>query len=665
MSRRDHRIPSVSRRLMAFIGVLVIAAALIGVVVTNALPEASAATQTVPPTSPYVLSATDSAEQQLADQYSPIVYLRQISSNVCDTENEGFDPVPVDFVLGRDDIPLMQSVTGDARGARELVNDAPDAADLYGREAGSYLDYPGSPVRPGCVYRRYFANRDAEENLPRVAYAHIYNEPGTDTLALQYWMYYYFNDWNNNHEGDWEMVMFFFDTTSVEEALTMEPNSVIYAQHGGGERASWDDDKLSKEDGHPVVYVARGAHASFFEQNVYLGLAENGTGFGCETTKGPHRRYALEAIVVPHEPQDANDPFAWLAYDGRWGELRRSEWNGPTGPNDKRSWTQPVTWASAQRDSSLIVPDFEGFGQAPLDIFCGAVSGGSRILVAFTRTPAIVAGILGGILVVAGAVFAYASSTIGAAFSYYRRNLRTFALIGALLIPIGYLTAVLQTLLFHVPPIGPFVDMMGRFPGIRIVVLISLGGLQALAAVVFVEPTIIWMMTQLRRGRPPKVLDAYRNGVRAIIPIILARLKVLLTALKLAITIIGIPKAIMVIMRAVFIPQAVIIDRDTPEPAIADSAAAVNTSISRTLLTWFSLLMITTLAGPLAAIFFLLSVPSRPVDLVNFLSSLFFAFLYPLGVIGMTHLYARHRSGTDWEPEPEVDVQGAPAASEA
>ncbi|MCO5177843.1 MAG: hypothetical protein M9890_12875 [Thermomicrobiales bacterium] len=663
MPRRDHRVRSVSRRMMAFTGIIAITATLISMLALSVMPEASAATLDSPPISPYVLTATDSAEQQLADKYSPIVYLRQISSNVCDIDNEGFDPVPVDFVLNRDDIPLMESETGEASGARSVVTESPTAADLYGRDAGSYLDYPGTPVRPGCVYRQYFADRDAQENLPRVAYAHIYTEPGTDTLALQYWMYYYFNDWNNNHEGDWEMVMFFFDTTSVEEALTMEPSSLIYAQHGGGERASWDDGKLSKEDGHPVVYVARGAHASFFEQHVYLGLAENGTGFGCETTQGPHRRYALQAIVVPHEPEDANDQFAWLAFDGRWGELRRSEWNGPTGPNDKRSWTEPVTWANAQRDSSLIVPDFEGFGQAPLNIFCGAVSGGSRVLVAFSRTPALVGGILGVVLLVVGGVFAYASSTIGRAFSYYRRNLRTFALIGAALIPIGYLVAAIQTLLFQVPPIGPFVDMMGRFPGIRILVLITIGGLQALAAVIFVEPTVIWMMTQLRRGSSPRVSLAYRNGVRAIVPIILARLHVLLTALKLAITIIGIPKAIMVVIRSVFIPQAVIIDRESPDSAIVDSAAAVNKSVSRTLLTQISLFLITTLVGPLAAIFFLLAVPSRPVDLVNFLSSLFFAFLYPLGVIGMTHLYAEHRTGASWEPE--ADMQGAPATSEA
>lgn len=597
--------------------------------------------------------------QQLADRYAPVVYLRQINNDICDQENEGFDPVPVDVVLGRDDIPLMVSENGGWTGTRDLVTVAPRAADLYGRDAGYYLDYPGSPVRPGCTYRRDFAKIMSSGDVPFVAYAHVYLEPGTDELALQYWFYYYFNDWNNNHEGDWEMVMLFFDTTTVEEALTMEPTRVVYAQHGGGERAGWNDDKLSKEDGHPVVYTARGAHASFFESHVYLGLAENGTGFGCETTRGPHRRDVVKAIVVPHEPTGPDDPFAWLAFDGRWGELRRSEWNGPTGPNDKRSWTQPVTWGNAQRDSSLIVPEFEGFGRAPLGVFCGAVSGGSRVLIAFSRTPAIVGGILGSILVVLGVMFAYTSPVIGGAYGYFRRNLRAFLLIGVSLIPLGYAVAAFQTLLFQIPPIGPFLGIVGRFPGIRIALLVLFGGAQAILALVFVEPATIWAMTEIRRGRRPTLATAYRHGVRAIVPVFRARLRVLATALRQAVTIVGIPRAVMTIIRAMFITQVVVVERATRDQAIAESAAAVNANVARSILTNLSLFAITTLTGPLAAVFFLLAIPTRPLGLVNFLSSLFFSFLYPFGVIGMTLLYERNRGRALVADEPGAQGDGA------
>lgn len=592
---------------------------------------------------PLALQPDASPEQQLADRYAPVVYLRQVNNNICNTENEGFDPIPVDFVLERPEIPFIVSDNGRPNGRWRTVAESPLAADLFGNGPGFFLDYPGSPVSPGCTYRRYYANRLATEDVPHVAYAHIYLEPDTDELTLQYWMFYYFNDWNNDHEGDWEMIMLFFDANSVEEALAQEPSRVIYAQHGGGERADWDADKLSKEDGHPVVYVARGAHASFYEQHVYLGLAENGTGFGCETTKGPHRRYELNAVVVPHEPAGQDDPHAWLGYTGRWGEFRRSEWNGPTGPNDKTSWTEPVSWADRQRDSSLIVPEFEGFGESPINLFCGIVSAGSRVLTAFTQAPAVGTGIFGAVVIAISWIVSYASRTIRGAFGYYRRNLRTFAIIGAALIPAGYVVATIQTLIFHVPPVEPFITMMQRFPGIRIFLALAIGSVQAALAVIFVSPAVIWAMSQIHAGRKPRIIDAYREGTRAIWPVFVSRLQVAVRVLRSAITIIGIPRALLQVVQAFFIPQAVIHERDDEQTAIQDSAIAADVNIRRTLLTQLVLTVITLLTGPLIAIFLLLAIPSRPLGLVNYVSSVLYALIFPLGAIGMTLLYFEQR----------------------
>ena len=586
-----------------------------------------------------VAQVDQSTEQQLADRYAPVVYLRQVNRNICDTENEGFDPVPVDFVLGREEIPLMTSVNGRTNGERALLGDAPMAADLYGHEQPDYLDYPGSPVRPGCTYRRYAAARLGAEDVPHVAYAHIYLEPGSDELALQYWMFYYFNDWNNDHEGDWEMVMLFFDATTAEEALRQEPTRVVYAQHGGGERADWDAEKLSKEEGHPVVYVARGAHASFYEQHTYLGLADNGTGFGCETTNGPHRRYQLQAIVVPHAPSGPDDPHTWLNFYGRWGEFRRSEWNGPTGPNDKTSWNQPVTWGDGQREASLVVPEFEGFGQAPLDLFCGIVAGGSTVLVAMTRTPLLIAGSLSLVLVGVGLVMAYVNRTVRDAFGYYRQRLGTVALIGAALIPLGYVIATLQTLLFHIPPIEPFLSIMGRFPGVRLLLLLLLGSFEAAAAIIFTAPAVIWAMSEFRQGRTPGIIDAYRHGSLMILPILRARLRVVVRALRRAITVVGIPAAILLIVRSHFVSQIIIHEGVEPDEAIRRSAEAVNQGLARTVLTQFVLTVVVFLGGPLIVIFLLLAIPSRPLDLLNFTSSILFSLMYPLSVVGMTLLF--------------------------
>ena len=343
------------------------------------------------------------------------------------------------------------------------------AADLYGLAQPHFLDFPGSPVTPGCVYRRYFANRIAAEDMPRVAYAHIYQEPDTDELALQYWMFYYFNDWNNNHEGDWEMVMLFFDADTVEEALQQEPTRVMYAQHGGGEWADWDDDKLSKEDGRPVVYCRAGSARQLLRtaRLPRSGRERHRLRLRDDARPAPPLRAGRPSSCRTSRPARTTHTPGW-AITGRWGEFRRSEWNGPTGPNAKTSWTAPVSWAGRQRDTSLIVPTFEGFGQSPVDSLLRHRQRGiarPRRVLARSRAGDRDASAL--VVVAIGWVVSYASRTVRQAFGYYRRNLHTFGLIGATLIPTGYVVATLQTLLFRVPPIEPLVGMMQRFPGVR------------------------------------------------------------------------------------------------------------------------------------------------------------------------------------------------------
>ena len=69
-------------------------------------------------------------------------------------------------------------------------------------------------------------------------YAHVATEadrPGK--LALQYWLFYAYNDWNNLHEGDWEMIQLVFDAKDAKEALGEQPVEIGYSQHEGAERA--------------------------------------------------------------------------------------------------------------------------------------------------------------------------------------------------------------------------------------------------------------------------------------------------------------------------------------------------------------------------------------------------------------------------------------------
>ena len=76
-----------------------------------------------------------------------------------------------------------------------------------------------------------------------------------------------------------------------------------------------------------------------------------------------------------------DDEFAWVDFNGRWGERQSGSFNGPTGPQDKARWTHPVDWQDELRSDSVVVPAGDGAGGSIVDTFCGVVERGSGALV--------------------------------------------------------------------------------------------------------------------------------------------------------------------------------------------------------------------------------------------------------------------------------------------
>ena len=135
-------------------------------------------------------------------------------------------------------------------------------------------------------------------------YAHVATEPGyPGRLALQYWIFYAYNDWNNLHEGDWENVQLVFDAATAAEALTRKPVSIGYSQHEGAERADWGDAKLELVDGrHPVVYPAAGSHANFFDTLAATSAARRARASAAMTRAGPHVELHPTVFTIPSDP---------------------------------------------------------------------------------------------------------------------------------------------------------------------------------------------------------------------------------------------------------------------------------------------------------------------------------------------------------------------------
>jgi len=137
-------------------------------------------------------NADDSAAQQLAERHTPIVMLRTQASD-CDADGEPFVPMNVDLVLDNQQVALRQVGNGDP-----TVMRGPGASDLANLGEGFYLDFPGDSLRPGCLYEQDSNRFNAQQ--PSVVYAHIVQQADRpDLLALQYWMFWYYNDWNNKH----------------------------------------------------------------------------------------------------------------------------------------------------------------------------------------------------------------------------------------------------------------------------------------------------------------------------------------------------------------------------------------------------------------------------------------------------------------------------------
>ncbi len=178
-------------------------------------------------------------------------------------------------------------------------------------------------------------------------------EDSKGRLWLQYWFYYFFNDYNlaggiGLHEGDWEMVQFRMGPDNARLDLA------VYAQHIHAEQAPWEHvEKLPDGKDTPVVYVARGSHASYFE----AGYHETDAWYDIADGKRPAPKIDLEIID--------DDPPGWILWPGRWGATRaripKIDQPSPGGPITHAQWDDPETLThearSHRRPKALPPPD--------------------------------------------------------------------------------------------------------------------------------------------------------------------------------------------------------------------------------------------------------------------------------------------------------------------
>jgi hypothetical protein len=193
----------------------------------------------------------------------------------------------------------------------------------------------------------YAALRTGHQELRNVVYGRAVQ--GARDLWLQYWFFYFLNDYQlawgiDVHEGDWEMIQL-----RVEDDAPVE---AAYAQHTFCELRAWEDVRRlageKREEGaepapgdedRPLVFVGRGSHASFFDPGYHP------TDF-YDITDGRQRAKTETRLV------DVTEAPGWLRWPGHWGG-DRTGYAGPGAPCRHPQWHRPDTLPVTAREVPL------------------------------------------------------------------------------------------------------------------------------------------------------------------------------------------------------------------------------------------------------------------------------------------------------------------------
>lgn len=602
-------------------------------------------------------SAAPEAEQQLAETYAPVMML--VAQPEACGPGEPYVPRDVDPLFGEPSIALRGPWTD-----RDLVAVAPTAEDLSVGLDGYALDQPGDPLKPGCTYEEWAGSVWGPDPEPTI-YARIVTQSGVDDrLALEYWFYYPFNDYNNKHESDWERIQVEFPVGDAEAALETDPDVVLYSQHYGAERSAWGDDKLEVDDGtHPVVYVSAGSHASQYSEGLYLGRSAT-EGFGCDTTLGPHDEVRPTVVTIPNDLAAAAEAFPWTTYRGHWGEVGPQRfYEGPTGPNMKQSWKRPFAWSAKARDHSFSLPGAEVASSRAGSSFCSLVGGGSDVFRKFSADPGPTLLVLLGVLLLLGWVVRRSGwdeatprpvvahrrpgQVVAAALKMLARHWRVFLLVAAPAAAASVLSSVLTGV---APPVSTWWwSVLGG------VVLLALGLALAWAQVASAQAVV-----DLDEGRVP-TLGSLVAATRARVPALVATLAVWAVVLvPLLVTGFLSPVALALLVAWSLVLPVVQLEGLAGWRALARSWRLVRHQLLTVLLVLaVSVALVSALGGALATLVFIVS--PAPFGVVSGIPQLVTALVWPVTALLTTYAWANGRAIEAQAPEPADNDTAAPA----
>jgi hypothetical protein len=193
-------------------------------------------------------------------------------------------------------------------------------------------DVIGDPTRN---YREQARKLHANPRYANRMYGHAVVDDHDD-LWLQYWFFYFYNDYNligtflgaGLHEGDWETVQI--------RLKDEKPDLAVYAQHSTAESRKWAQVDLVPGTRRPLVYIARGSHASYFEP----GRHWTGHWFDYADAKRKSPDLSLNVVV------ESDEDWRWIRWPGLWGDTKTGDnpldSGSPRGPAAHAQWDAPL-----------------------------------------------------------------------------------------------------------------------------------------------------------------------------------------------------------------------------------------------------------------------------------------------------------------------------------
>jgi len=274
------------------------------------------------------------------ERYAPVLFFHYA---------EDYYVNPIDSMLNESNLSILKN-----NGTRELVLPGPvSESQLPGPTSAGvyYLDMWNATGAPfGQPWTAEKPDPDRFTGYPYTVYG---RQVEVDNyIVLQYWFFYPYNNWYNCHEGDMERIQIICDKA------TGDPQRVTFGQHWGGETVPWNIFKiLLTAETHPLVFVARGSHASY-PSNVALFLDET-SWFG--RVSYPDYVNSSEITAPPSNDKEpyaladiSNEP-SWVKWSGIWGYYVPGSTggggeSGPPSPaylevNGINVWDDPIEWA--------------------------------------------------------------------------------------------------------------------------------------------------------------------------------------------------------------------------------------------------------------------------------------------------------------------------------